>query len=301
MKIHTDEFAEGIRDILELHKQGSNIFDMKGGSLFPHHTSQKTWQYSKKDGHVHFSDGTQTYSFKGDLTDYDSQLERMPDAPLSDIFTNAHSKGKAQVHRSDPGSIYFTLQEGRNNPTYTLKHEGDNRWKAIPKAKKLKEKLKEPITPHNVNLEHVKQGMQAELAIYTKQADDGFFHNLNMGAGKAVQGIANLPARLALLPARMTGPVTYPGDPDPSASSDFETGIARAATAGLAGAGLGGLYHLAKRNFLNTDEENAAEDQDRSVLAKRIAAPALASAGLNIAGRSLFPNAVNNPEMQMFD
>src|SRR5579859_1518031 len=181
MKLYTDDFIAGMQEMLSIYKQGSNIFEMKEGSLFPHNTSQKTWQVANDGGNVHLYDGTNTYSFKGELGDYDSELERLPDVPLPDMFTgeaNKKNRHRAQVHRSDPGSIYFTVQEGHKNPTYTLKHVGDNKWKAIPKPKKAKDMLKQPMTPHNVNLPAVKEGMLKEMEEMLKSADgtglDGF-------------------------------------------------------------------------------------------------------------------------------
>ena len=293
MKLYADDFSEGVKEMMELYKQGNNIFDIKGGSLFPHNTSQKTWEYAKEGDNIHLSDGTHTYSFKGQLADYDSELEKMPEVPLPDIFHNAQSKGKAQVHRSDPGSIYFTMQEGKNNPTYTLKHVGDNKWKAIPKKKKIKDMLKQPITPHNVNLEHVKEGMLKELEEMVKE---GFLQGLDKGLGQIAQEAVNLPANLALLPAKMTGPISGGN----GATESLSSALGNAGLAGGIGALGGGAYHLAKRKMLNTQEENAQEDAEGGHLLKRMLLPGAGMAGLNLAGRQMFPTAVNNPEMKMF-
>jgi hypothetical protein len=299
MKLYIDDFSEGVKNMLALHKQGNNIFDMKGGSLFPHNSSQKTWQYAKEGDNMHFSDGTHTYSFKGQLADYDTELEKLPDVPLPDIFTNAQNKGKAQVHRSDPGSIYFTLQEGRNNPTYTLRHEGDNKWKAIPKPRKVKDQLKQPLTPHNVNLEHLKEGMMKELEDFQKNAE-GVMDSINKGLGSAVQSVPNLATRAAMFPARMTGPVSFPGDNTKDLTEGLGAGVSNALTAGGVGLAGGGLYHLAKRHLLNTEEENKQEDEEGNSGVKRMLIPGLAMAGMNVAGRQMFPRAVNNPELNPF-
>lgn len=313
MEFHLDEFAKGVEDMLRLHKQGANIFDMKNGNLFPHTTSQSTWHFAKGDGHIHLSDGTNTYSFKGNLQDMDTELEKMPDVPLSDMYTNAKSKGKAQVHRSDPGSIYFTLQEGRDNPTYTLRHEGDAKWKAIPKARKAKGQLKQPQAPINVNIESVKEGMLQELADMEKEAD-GFFDNANHALGKGVQWLANAPGKLLTAPARIGGAVTQYGDANPNASEPFlgtgdmsdglkgavGPGLTNMLGAGAVGAGAGGLYHLAKRHLLNTPEENAQEDEEGGKLGQRMLIPGGIMAGMNILGRSVMPAAINNPEAEMF-
>jgi hypothetical protein len=294
MKIYADELIAGISEMMELHKQGNNIFEMKDGSLFPHHTAQSTWEFSRGDDKLHLSDGTHTFSFKGQLADYDSELEKLPEVPLPDIFVNSKSKGKAQVHRSDPGSIYFTLQEGRNNPTYTLKHMGDNKWKAIPKPKKVKDMLKQPITPHNVNLDYVKEGMLKEVEFFAKQA------GIDEAGGKLLQEGLNLVPNALLMPGRIGGAVTKYGDPNPNASESLSKGLGSAALSGGIGAGAGGLYHLLKRKLLNTQAENDEEDAKGGYLKKRIMYPGLAMAGLNIADRNIFPAAIDNPSNQAF-
>jgi hypothetical protein len=40
----------------------------------------------------------------------------------------------AQVHRSHPGELYTTLHEGNENPTITLKHHNEDKWKLIKKS-----------------------------------------------------------------------------------------------------------------------------------------------------------------------
>ena len=245
MNLHTDDFAKGINDILELYKTGSNVFEMGSGSIFPHNTSQKTWDYVKSnDNSIHLSDGIHTYSFKGDLSDMDTQLEKMPDIPLPDLYKNVKAKGKAQVHRSDPGSVYFTLQEGHNNPTYTLKHEGNSSWKAIKRPHKVKDMLKQPLT-QNVNLETVKAGMLKELEEFNKEGEGpNFFSQASHALGRGVESLANLPSQLALAPARIGGPVSYANDPNEEASEGLGSTAINGLLAGGVGAGGGLAYHL---------------------------------------------------------
>jgi hypothetical protein len=292
MKIYKQEFLSGVQEMMDLYKQGSNIFDMKGGELFPHNTQQKTWEISQGNGAIHLRDGDHQYSFKGDLSDFDSELERMPDTPLPATFENASfKKHKVQVHRSDPGSIYFTVQEGRNNPTYTVKHMGDNKWKAIPKPKKVKQMLAEPVIPNNVNLEAVKEGMAVEFENFTKEGE-GVLHSLDMGLGKGMQSLANFPASLAMFPGRLNGAV----NPDQGAGEI----LGNALVSDGVGAGAGGLYHLAKRNLLNTQEENNQEDAEGGHALKRMLIPAGAMAGANVIDRTAFTEAMNHPEYSMF-
>lgn len=303
MNLYLDKFAEGVKLALSEHEKGHNIFEMKGGSIIPTIDSQRLWQFSRTPDAIHLSDNGQTYSFKGMLDpDKETALEKLPDVPLPDMYNHSVSKGKAQVHRGNPGSLYFTLQEGKSNPTYTFRHSSENRWVAIPKSRKAKKQLAEEPFVENVNLEHVKEGMAQEIQNYfteTAGESQGFFKKALVG--EALLGLLNAPSQLALAPGRLVGgPETYFGDQSPTAGENASTGLLNAGMAGLAGAGLGGAYHLAKRHLYNSDAENAIEDQDPNTLTRRMAIPAAGMAGLNFAGRSMFPGAINNHDWRMF-
>ncbi len=104
-----------------------NIFDLPG-TLFPHTTSQSTWQFSLGENFLHLSDGTSTYSFIGNLDFDDAELKKVADVPLADFYNNAISKGKAQVHRSNPFSIHLTMFDGEERITNILNHKNDDVW-----------------------------------------------------------------------------------------------------------------------------------------------------------------------------
>jgi hypothetical protein len=110
----------------------SNIFKQPCPQ-FPHTTSQTTWHFSLGENFLHLSDGTHTYSFVGQLGLENAELKKVTAVPLSDFYNDAKSRGKAQVHRSDPSSIHFTIQDGHENPTYTIKHEYGDVWKVYGK------------------------------------------------------------------------------------------------------------------------------------------------------------------------
>ena len=283
MNVYFDEVIAGIHDTLALYKQGQNIFEIKGGSLFPNIDRQAMWKFSRGQKHLHLHDGQQTYSFGGELGDEDVDMEKLPDVPLPDLYNNSVAKGKAQVHRSDPGSVYFTLQEGNRNPTYTLRHLGDNKWRAIPKKKKVKEQLAAPAAIPNVNVESLKQGMAQELEMFIKESDGGAQDFFNHAAGKALTGGINGLEHLVMAPGRIGG-----------APSSGSGAFGNAAKAGLLGAGLGAGYDLLKRKVINTPEENEQEDWRNSL--KRIGIPALGMAGLNMGQRSLFGPDPTKPE-----
>ena len=301
MNLYLKKFAEGAKEAIEEYKNEPSVFDIKGGNLFPHHTSQKMWQFSKGDGQIHFYDGNATYSFKGDLNpEGQSVLEKTPDVPLPDMYVNHKSKGKAQVHRSDPGSIYFTLQEGKENPTFTFRHSSGSKWVAIPKPRKAKKQMEEEAYVPNINLEHVKEGMEAEIINFLKEGEgepQGFF---NHPLGSALQGMANLPATAALAPGRLMGSENQVGL-DGMPTESLGRSAALSGIMGLGGAGLGAAYHYGKRHLYNTPEENAREDENPNTLQNRMIAPALALGGAAMIGRRAMPNAMNHPDWKAFE
>ena len=285
MNLYISEFTEGINEMLELHKQGNNIFEIKNGSLFPNVDKQQMWKFSRGPKHLHLHDGQQTYSFGGNLAEEDTDLEKLPDVPLPDMFKDSVTKGKAQVHRSDPGSIYFTLQEGNKNPTYTVKHLGDSKWRAIPKKKTVKAQMDAPAAIPNVNVESIKEGMANELELFKKQATlEDTLEKANITAGKGLLGSVNMAGHIALSPG-LIGGSPQPGD-------DGWTIAGNAGKAGLLGAGLGAGYHFLRQKFYNTPEEN--QEEDNSTLLKRIGIPALGMAGLNAGLRDVIPNYYRN-------
>ena len=302
MNLYLEKFAEGLKEAMEDHQKSHNVFDIKGGSMFPHSENQRLWTYSRTPKGLHLADGQHTYTFQGDLSpEAETMLEKHPDVPLPDMYKDSISRGKAQVHRSSPGSIYFTLQEGKRNPTYTLRHSSDNKWVAVPKSTKAKKQMAEEPFIANVNLEHVKEGMTRELNNYfseTNGGSQGFFKSALVG--EALQGLANLPARMALTPAGIGGPITHFDDQTPGVSEGLGRAVTNAGVAGLAGAGIGAGYHQLKRHLYNTPEENAQEDAEGDKLTKRMLMGGGVMAGANLAGRQLFPGAINNPDWRMF-
>lgn len=299
MNLYLEKFAEGVKEALEDHSSEPSIFDIKGGNMFPNNTSQKMWQFAKSHDHINFSDGMNTYSFKGHLNaDGTSYIEKVPSVPLPDMFSNSETKGKAQVHRSSPGSIYFTLQEGKDNPTYTFRHSSADKWVAIPKARKTKKQMEEEPYIPNINVEHVKAGMEEALKEYIKEASGGLQGFFKEALGPIAQGLANLPVNAALEPGRLGGPETFLGDPNQFGSESGLRTLGRAGLMAGAGAGLGAGYHFLKRHLYNTPEENAAEQPDE--LNKRMMIPAAALGGASLLGRAMFPSAMNNPQYNMF-
>lgn len=277
MNLYLNELQAGFNEMVALYKAGENIFEMGSGPMFPTHDKQQMWQFARGAKHLRLSDGNHVHHFdiaNGDLDGGEADLERVPEIPLPDMFNDSTSKGKAQVHRSDPASVYFTLQEGTRNPTYTFKHIGGAKWKAVPKKSTAKQHLAQPAPIPNVNIEGFKQAMEKQS--FPASPDSAI-------AGKVVVNSGNGLVRALLSPGeiRMPGTNGYGQDARTWEPKDM------LASAGI-GAGVGGAYHLAKRHLLNTPGENEDEDTDPNTLTRRMAAPALALAGLNAIQNNMF-------------
>jgi hypothetical protein len=95
-----------------------------------------------------------------------------------DAFNAIEHKGTVQVHRADPGSIYVTLHEGKDNPTYTLKHVFGTGWRGMPKKKKAP-KL-DGINPAVIS-SSFKAAIEKHASI--PSAGNAAFHSV-MGLGK---------------------------------------------------------------------------------------------------------------------
>lgn len=246
MNIHLQDFIEGFAEQTSVNKQANAAFDQGGHSMFPNITSQQKWKYTHDNNKLHLSDGAKVYSFShgGMQEENDFPVKRETEIDQTEFDKLPGKKGLAQIHRADPGSIYFTLQEGTKNPTLHLKHQGGDDWKAVPKKKKKKSG---PIMV--VNPETVKEAMLSKISELKKKA----------GVADAVNSVYHA--------AHLPG-VRLPGTEN-SPWIDF------LGKAGI-GAGLGGAYHVARQQLYNTDEENAAENENKAVLAKRLLAPAAA-------------------------
>lgn len=140
MDFYFASFLTGFKDGLsKVANDQSSIFDIDG-AMFPNIESQTKWQFARVNDHLQLHDGNHLYCF------HLPEGEQEHDFPIKKVVQDVHqfgenatSKGSVQVHRADPGSIYFTLQDGRNNPTYTFKHINGEQWRAIPKVKKHQE------------------------------------------------------------------------------------------------------------------------------------------------------------------
>lgn len=248
MDFYFSRFVEGVND--SLIKAGyDNIFDVTG-TIFPTISTQTKWHYAKSASHIHLHDGNNVYSFhmpEGSKDDEDFPLNKVTDVPMHEYDKDAINKGTAQIHRADPGSIYFTVQDGHNNPTYTFKHTSGSQWRAIPKVKHHTEK------PININENDFINGVNDKLG-------ENVFDNIIRGADStgraAMRGVMDI------------------GD-NPLASAGV----------GLLG---GAAYDLGKRQFYNSDEENAQEEPLDRI--KRYLIPAVAGGAGGALLQSAFPN-----------
>ena len=261
--LYIEDFIEGLHDALS--KTANDLFTSpNNASLFPTLGAQAKWQYARGNDFLRLHDGQKVYAFKlpaGISHDQEFAATRESDLDPSMFANGATEKGLAQVHRADPGSIYFTLQEGRNNPTFTLKHTGDDTWRGSPK----KRKAKEPVVP-NVDHAALAEGIKAA---FEKQA----FSPFKWAAGPGAQALQ----RGLFAPGEFVHNV-----------GGGNNLLGSLALGGL-GAGAGAAYHLGRRALYNTADENAAEDeQGLKPLLTRMAIPGLAAGVLGGAQSSLF-------------
>ena len=228
---------EGFNRTVEFYKQGEEVFSFAKTAPLPTFNQQAKWHFSKKDNQVQLHNPTDKKVYHFDLPsglaeEGASEAYRSPDKGETEFHKeHAHS---AQVHRSDPGSLYFTVQDGHKNPTYTLRHVGGVKWHFVPK--KRSEKTEVP------KIFHTAQQFEKEKAAILKFADAPWYDPVAM-AGRASDGIVHGVGEVGRDPILSAG----------------------------VGAGAGLLYDQLKRNLYNTEEENEKETLgDR---AKRVLIP----------------------------
>ena len=132
MDIYISDLIEGFE--AELSKY-ANVFEMTG-SIIPNIDAQTRWKFAKHEHGLQLSDGNNIHHFhfvEGEQ-EQDFPMEKKDDVQSNEF--NSH--GTAQIHKANPGLIYFTLQDGKKNPTYTFKHVSENQWRAVPKHHKEK-------------------------------------------------------------------------------------------------------------------------------------------------------------------
>jgi len=133
-------FASIFKEALE--KCAEEASFLKASTL-PTFNQQSKWQYAKYQHalQLHNPVDDVTYHFdlpEGQKDDDKFTAFRSSDKTKEDFGKDADKKGLAQVHRSAPDELYFTMQEGTKNPTYTFKHHEGQTWHGIPKKHKAK-------------------------------------------------------------------------------------------------------------------------------------------------------------------
>lgn len=228
MNLSFADFIQGISKVKTAEEEKPNVFNAHIGSIFPTASTQAKWQYAKGPGTIQLHDGNTIHQFNYETDDHsqDFPVLKTEDISYFDFGKGMSSKGVAQVHRSDPGHIYVTLQDGKSNPTYTFKHLSEHNWRASPKPKKEK-KAEDEI---EIDFEAFQKGLNDKLGSMIDSVFKGIHHGSNM----LVDGVSAL-------------------------------GKSPWASAGV-GLGLGAAYDLGKRKFYNTEEENAQETGNQRLL-----------------------------------
>lgn len=252
MDFNFAEFIMGLNDALTKQAEEGSIFDISG-SVFPNVTSQSKWQFARTNEHLHLNDGQRVYCFhlpEGEKEE-DFPIKKLDDVCFHEFGKDHVNKGTVQVHRSDPGSIYFTMQDGHKNPTYTFKHVNGTDWRAIPK-------VKAPNTTAQIDAEAFVKGAQDML--HEDGAAGKILSTLLGGVDAAGRGAVR-------------GTMALGHDPLLSAG------------AGLMG-GIG--YDVAKRSLYNSKEENEAETAGDRL--KRYLLPTAVMGLTGAAAKGAFPN-----------
>ena len=270
--LYIDDFVEGLEDALQKNADEHPLFTApNNASLFPTLSSQAKWKYARGEHHLHLHDGQKVYAFHlptGLSHEEDFAAERKDDVDPSVFTEGATEHGLAQIHRADPGSIYFTLQEGRSNPTFTLKHTRESTWRGTPKKRKAKETIM-PNVDHTALVEGVKAAFAPD-----KTAD---FSPFEWAAGPGAHALQRA--------------VFAPGEFVHRLGNRGQHNFLGALGAAGVGAGVGAAYHFGKRNLYNTPEENADEDmRGGHPLLRRMAIPALGAGVIGGAQASVFDN-----------
>jgi len=181
MKLYLSEFFNGLHERLTA-KTAEDIFSIPNDtSIFPTIDTQQRWKFARCDEGIHLNDGQKVHSFKfkhDESTENDFAMEKKPDVPFHNFAQGADYEGTAQVHRANPGMLYVTLHDGKENPTYTFKHVHENQWRAIPKVKKAEEALE---VDHSAFLN----------GLIEKSANSGILDTVLKGIDTAGRGVAN--------------------------------------------------------------------------------------------------------------
>jgi hypothetical protein len=141
MNLDISAFSLGFHDKMSEKKGASSNFldNAVNENILPHISSQTNWKYVQTPEGLKLSDGHKVYNFG--LKDFGGESTRVPKLDDSNIFNfenNKTSGGTAQIHRSSPDSIYMTLANGRENPTFSLEHSEGKDWKYLPSKKMIK-------------------------------------------------------------------------------------------------------------------------------------------------------------------
>ena len=191
MDLYLDAFTLGFKDRLAEKEASSNFLDhMANENILPTFSGQKHWKYVRTPEGIRFTDGDKVYGFGlKDFTGESQRVSKLDDIPYLGWDHNKSEGGTLQVHRSSPDSIYMTLANGRENPTFVIEHEEGKNWKYLPSKKMIKrlESLKAPseeVIP-GVNPESLLHGGEEAVKVASLYDGTGIFGSAQ-GANEAL-------------------------------------------------------------------------------------------------------------------
>lgn len=107
--------------------------------LAPTNNTQQNWRYARGQDWLKLHAGNAIHHFKFPVEESDDFAVTKHEHEVTDNWDEgATRKGRAQLHKSDPGMMYVTLHDGLRNPTYKLQQHYENTWKVVPKKPKTK-------------------------------------------------------------------------------------------------------------------------------------------------------------------
>jgi hypothetical protein len=142
-KLDIAAFTLGVRE--ELAKRAQFTLDSMptNENILPTIDRQVKWRYVRTKDGLKLTDGNLVYSFglPSEFPAEDTPVSRLEDDNILDFERDVVAKGTAQIHRSSPDSVYMTLADGSQNPTFSITHEQGKQWRYSP-AKRFLEKLR---------------------------------------------------------------------------------------------------------------------------------------------------------------
>ncbi len=121
-------------------------YDTTTLASLPTRRHQENWWMLREGekSRIHSAHGAYDFTLP---TDSSSQVAIQHPTYHHDFDQDGATHSTIQVHRASPTELYFTVQDGKTNPTFTLKHSEGNRWSVETKQPNLNKQAAVPLIP----------------------------------------------------------------------------------------------------------------------------------------------------------